>query len=142
MVVFSVDKFRARFPEFANVADPQLQALFDEAAALYLDNSDQSLVTDLAVREALYLLLVAHMAQLGFGSAAAPASPLAGRVTSVSEGSVSISGDAPSLPGTAAWYGLTKYGVAYWQATAPWRTMQYQPGRSWPQERTRGGQWQ
>ena len=77
-VVFDVSKFRIRYPEFENVSDAQLQAMFDDAAALYLDNTDQSLVTDLATREALYMLLVAHMAQLGFGSKTAPASPLAG----------------------------------------------------------------
>ena len=140
-VVFDTGRFLARFPEFENVADEQLQALFNEAT-LYLDNTDASLVTNVAAREALFMLLVAHLAQLNFGSITSPATPLVGRVTSVSEGSVSISGDAPALPGTATWYGLTKYGISYWQATAPWRTMHYRPGRSWPQERTRGGQWQ
>lgn len=140
-VVFDTGRFLARFPEFENVADEQLQALFNEAT-LYLDNTDASLVTNVAAREALFMLLVAHLAQLNFGSKTSPATPLVGRVTSVSEGSVSISGDAPALPGTATWYGLTKYGISYWQATAPWRTMHYRPGRSWPQERTRGGQWQ
>lgn len=140
-VVFDTGRFLARFPEFENVADEQLQALFNEAT-LYLDNTDASLVTNVAAREALFILLVAHLAQLNFGSKTSPATPLVGRVTSVSEGSVSISGDAPALPGTATWYGLTKYGISYWQATAPWRTMHYRPGRSWPQERTRGGQWQ
>ena len=140
-VVFDTGRFLARFPEFDNVADEQLQALFNEAT-LYLDNTDASLVTNVAAREALFMLLVAHLAQLNFGSKTSPATPLVGRVTSVSEGSVSISGDAPALPGTATWYGLTKYGISYWQATAPWRTMHYRPGRSWPQERTRVGQWQ
>ena len=140
-VVFETGRFLTRFPEFDNVADEQLQALFNEAT-LYLDNTDASLVTNVAAREALFMLLVAHLAQLNFGSKTSPATPLVGRVTSVSEGSVSISGDAPALPGTATWYGLTKYGISYWQATAPWRTMHYRPGRSWPQERTRGGQWQ
>ena len=140
-VVFDTGRFLARFPEFENVADEQLQALFNEAT-LYLDNTDASLVTNVAAREALFMLLVAHLAQLNFGSKTSPATPLVGRVTSVSEGSVSISGDAPALPGTATWHGLTKYGISYWQATAPWRTMHYRPGRSWPQERTRGGQWQ
>ena len=140
-VVFDTGRFLARFPEFENVAAEQLQALFNEAT-LYLDNTDASLVTNVAAREALFMLLVTHLAQLNFGSKTSPATPLVGRVTSVSEGSVSISGDAPALPGTATWYGLTKYGISYWQATAPWRTMHYRPGRSWPQERTRGGQWQ
>lgn len=140
-VVFDTGRFLARFPEFENVACEQLQAIFNEAT-LYLDNTDASLVTNVAAREALFMLLVAHLAQLNFGSKTSPATPLVGRVTSVSEGSVSISGDAPALPGTATWYGLTKYGISYWQATAPWRTMHYRPGRSWPQERTRGGQWQ
>lgn len=140
-VVFDVVKFKTRFPEFEDAEDVTLQAMFDEAAALYLNNTDTSIVTNLVAREHLFMLLVAHLAQLGLGSKIAPASPLAGRVTSVSEGSVSIGGDAPALPGSAAWFGLTKYGVAYWSATAPWRTMQYRADRSWPQERTRDGAW-
>ena len=62
-VVFDTGRFLARFPEFDNVADEQLQALFNEAT-LYLDNTDASLVTNVAAREALFMLLVAHLAQL------------------------------------------------------------------------------
>lgn len=141
-VVFDGVAFLTRFPEFADTPDSQLQATFDEAAALYLDNTDSSPVKSLPARAALLNLLVAHLTQLTSGSGTQAASPLVGNVTSVSEGSVSISGDPLALPGTAAWYGLTKYGASYWAATATYRTMRYVPGRSWPQERTRGAPWQ
>lgn len=141
-VEFDVVAFRKRFPEFASVTNDQLQATFDEAQALYLNNTDASPVKDLVARAALFNLLVAHLTQLTSGSSTQSASPLVGQVTGVSEGSVSISGSAIALPGTAAWYSLTKYGVSYWAATAPYRTMRYAPGRSWPQERTRGTPWQ
>ena len=84
-VVFDVFKFKTRFPEFFDADQLTLQAMFDEAAALYLNNTDASLVTNTDTREHLFMLLVAHLAQLGLGSKTAPASPLAGRVTSVSD---------------------------------------------------------
>jgi len=140
-VTFDVAAFRTRFPEFSNVTDAQLRATFDEAGALYLDNTDASPVSSLIARASLLNLLVAHLTQLTSGSAAQAALPLVGPVTNVSEGSVSIAGSPAALPSSAAWYGLTKYGASFWAAAAAYRTMRYVPGRSWPQERTRDGSW-
>ena len=58
------------------------------------------------------------------------ASPLVGRINNATEGSVTVGTDMGQVPFTAAWFLQTKYGAAFWQATAPFRTMQYVPGRS------------
>jgi hypothetical protein len=55
-------------------------------------------------------------------------SPLVGRLNHASEGSVSVGTDLGGIPGTAQWWVQTKYGFAYYQATAEYRTMRYRPG--------------
>ncbi|MBK0561037.1 DUF4054 domain-containing protein, partial [Klebsiella pneumoniae] len=49
IVVFDVAAFRERYPEFDAVSNTLLNAYFTEAT-IYLDNTDHSLVADVAVR--------------------------------------------------------------------------------------------
>jgi hypothetical protein len=130
VVIFDPAAFKARYPEFSSVDDALLRAYFDEAAALYLDNTDASRVQQIEQRSVLLNLLVAHIAQINAGSSVQPASPLVGRVNTATEGSVSVGTDMGAVPGTAAWFLQTKYGASYWQATAQFRTMRYIPGAS------------
>jgi hypothetical protein len=58
-VVFDPAAFKARYPEFAAVADPTLAACFDEAG-LYLSNTDNSPVQNLTRRATLLNMLTAH----------------------------------------------------------------------------------
>lgn len=132
VVTFDPTKFVARYPEFATVDPDLLQAYFDEAALVYLDNTEASRVANIEPRAVLLNMLVAHIAQLNVGSSAQPASPLVGRINTATEGSVSVGADMGVVPGTAAWFMQTKYGASYWQATAQYRTMRYMPGRSGP----------
>jgi len=131
VVVFDPATFKVRYPEFVNVSDALLQAYFDEAT-IYLANTEDSRVQDVAQRAVLLNMLVAHIAQMNAGSATQPASPLVGRVNTATEGSVSVGTDMGVVPFTAAWFLQTKYGASFWQATARYRTMQYVPGRSYP----------
>lgn len=131
IVVFDPAAFKARYPEFVNVSDTLLQAYFDEAT-IYLANTEDSRVQDVAQRGVLLNMLVAHIAQLNAGSTTQPASPLVGRVNTATEGSVSVGADMGVVPFTAAWFLQTKYGASFWQATARYRTMQYVSGRSYP----------
>lgn len=133
-VTFVPADFKVIYPEFGTIADLALTNLFVEAN-IYLDNTDQSVVQNVAVRGALFNMLVAHLAMLRYGTASQPASQLVGNVTNVSEGSVSIGVNNPAVTANSAWYLQTKYGAAYWQATAPFRTMRYVSGRSYPQTR-------
>ncbi|ELY5940592.1 DUF4054 domain-containing protein [Cronobacter malonaticus] len=129
IVVFDIEAFRERYPEFNSVSDALLNAYFVEAT-VYLDNTDCSPVTDAAVRSVYLNMLVAHLAAINSGTGGQSASGLVGRVTSASEGSVSVSVDAGPSSASSWWYLQTPYGAAYWQATAQYRTFRYLPGAS------------
>ena len=137
VVAFDYTAWSTRYPELSSIAQPLAQAYFNEAT-LYLDNTAQSLVRDASVggqRSLILNMLTAHVAALNAPLLPGPngsmsSSPLVGRIASAGEGSVSVSADLPDIPGTAAWFVQTKYGIAAWQALAPYRTFQYRPGRS------------
>lgn len=125
VAVFDYAAWIVRFPEFINTPPDRAQAYFDEAALLYLDNSDNSRVPDAPRRLILLNLLVAHLAKLYDGSNGNPANELVGRISSASEGSVSVSADIGAASGSQVWFMQTKYGAMYWQATLPYRRMLY-----------------
>lgn len=129
VVAFDIAGFRARYPEFVTVQDATLTAYFGEAG-LYLNNTDTSLVTDTAIRSTLLNMLTAHIAALNSGVNGEAPSPLVGRVSQASEGSVSVTADMGPVTGSQAWFMQTKYGAAYWQASAGYRTFRYVSGRS------------
>lgn len=129
IVVFDPDAFIARYPEFSTLSPTLLNAYFAEAT-IYLDNTDCSRVGDVAQRSVLLNMLTAHVAALNSGVNGQAASPLVGRVNSASEGSVSVSTDMGPTSENSAWFMQTKYGAAYWQATAQYRTAVYIPGAS------------
>jgi hypothetical protein len=132
IAAFDLAGFRVRYPSFATASDALLAAYFSEAG-LYLDNTDTSRVANVVTR-ALYLnMLVAHLAALNFGENGQPPAGLVGRVNQVSEGTVSVSAEMGPASGTSAWFMQTRYGAAYWQATATYRTFRYVAGASYPQ---------
>jgi len=134
VVSFDYAAWLARFPEFSAVPEPTATDYFDEAG-LYVNNTDGSYVTDLGVRRRLLFLVTAHLAALYSGVGGQPASPLVGRVTNATEGSVSVGVDAGPVTASQAWWMQTKYGAAFWQASLRFRTMRYVPapqyGRCW-----------
>ncbi|EFK9060357.1 DUF4054 domain-containing protein [Escherichia coli] len=129
VVIFDTSAFKLRYPEFSSVDDALLQQYFTQAT-IYLDNTDSSRVSDLAVRSMLLNMLVAHIACLYSGANGQSPSGLVGRIDSASEGSVSVHADMPGGTANSAWYMQTKYGADYWNATAPFRTFQYISGHS------------
>jgi len=131
-VVFNPKLFRELYPMFSAMSDPLLEALFVQAC-MYLDNTDASLVMDLKEREQLLMLLLAHLCALrGYGEkdGASGGSGLVGRITSASEGSVSVSVDSSGSNDESWWYLQTPWGAEYWQLTSPYRSMIYHPGSS------------
>ena len=126
-VVFNPAAFKARYPEFAAVADPTLAACFNEAG-LYLSNTDNSPVQNLTRRATLLNMLTAHVAYIG-GLLSADGMPRpVGRVSQASEGSVSAAFEGvPPTPGSGAWFQQSQYGAAFWQATSSLRGMRYIP---------------
>ena len=127
-VTFDPVAFKARYPEFAAVADPLLQACFDEAG-LYLSNSDKPVANETR-RLVLFNMLTAHIAFIG-GALSADSMPRpVGRLSQASEGSVSAAFENLA-PGSAAWFQQSQYGAAFWQATTSLRGFRYiaQPTR-------------
>lgn len=142
VVVFDLPAFRIRYPEFAGLSDALLNAYFIEAQ-IYLNNTECSPVRDLAIRSVYLNMLVAHLAALN-----APGSSrgeLVGRISGATEGSVSVQAYMPDGSLSSAWFMQTKYGAAYWQATAAYRTFRYVPGFSrsptWPGRASRAFPW-
>lgn len=120
VAAFDYALWSTRYPALAaTVAQPLAQAYFDEAGQ-YLDNTDASPVADLVERGRLLNMLVAHIAALE----ARAASGVVGRVSSATEGSVTVASELDT-PGSAAWYSQTAYGLSYWQATKRYRGFLY-----------------
>ncbi|MEX3614241.1 MAG: DUF4054 domain-containing protein [Burkholderia gladioli] len=126
IVVFDPSKFKEIYPEFATLSDVKLENAFAQAG-LYLNNTDSSLVQDSGVRALLLNMLTAHIAALEYGINGEQPSPLVGRISSATEGSVSVQASMDGVQGSAAWFMQTKYGAAYWQATAQYRIGRYVP---------------
>ena len=124
VVTFDYGQWLLRFPELRAV--PQERAtLFFHEAELYLDNTGTGPVTEPTRLSVLLGLATAHLIQLNATVNGVIPSPLVGRVSSASEGSVSVSVDAGQVTATQAWWAQTRYGAAFWQATARYRRMRY-----------------
>jgi hypothetical protein len=123
---FNYAAWIARYPEFASVSSGQATMLFSEAT-LYLANDGSGPVADAGQQLTLLNMLTAHIAALYVGVSGQPPSGLVGRINSATEGSVSASAEMPALPGSAAWFAQTPYGMSFYAATAPYRSMRYIP---------------
>ena len=131
IVTFSYEDWSAAYPELSNyVFQPQAQQYFNQAQ-LYCDNTPRSPITDSSVggqRETLLNMLTAHIAALNAPLIGQPSSPLVGRISNATQGSVSVATQYDQPAGSAQWFSQTKYGAAYWAATAQFRSMTYVPG--------------
>jgi hypothetical protein len=140
VVSFNYPGWAARYPELASWVNATLAAAYFAEAAIYCDNTPCSIVGNLDQRAVLLNMLTAHIAALNAPLNGQPASPLVGRINSATEGSVSVQTAYDVPAGTAQWYAQTKYGAAYWAASAQYRTMRYVPSPGRPQDPFR--QWQ
>jgi len=134
IVVFDFDAWQARYPEFAAVTEPQAIGYFLEAE-MYCDNTPVSIVPydpaanpPVLTRKLLLDMLTAHIA--GIYNSANGSGGLVGRISSATEGSVSVSTANDYPPGAVQWYQQTKYGASFWAASAQYRTMLYRPQAS------------
>jgi len=128
-VVFEYDWWQARYPELAGWVTPGQALGFFDRAALLLDNTPRSPVRDCDERRILLGLLVAHIAKMNAPIDGQEPSPLVGRISSASEGGVSVSTEygGEAEPGEA-WYLQTKYGAEFWAATRRFRLGRYHVG--------------
>lgn len=128
VVTFSYADWSTRYPELAtSVFQAQAQLYFNEAG-LYCDNTPTSIITDVFERELLLNMVTAHIAALNASLNGQPSSPLVGRISGGTQGSVSVQTQMDVAPGSAQWFNQTKYGAAYWASTTKYRTMLYVRG--------------
>lgn len=100
--------------------------MYFDLATQYCRNDGGGPVSKATIQVRLLNLMTAHLAFLLAGNNTSDgASSLVGRISSASEGSVSVSAEMPGSNANSAWYLQTKYGAAFWQATAVYRTMRY-----------------
>lgn len=123
IVVFDPVAFKAAYPQFAAIANPQLQNYFD-LATMYLSNTECSVVQDVARRSTLLDLLTAHVGYLSGALNPGGLPGLVGRVSGATEGSVSVTTDFPANP-NGAWFNQTAWGAMFWQATLKYRGFNY-----------------
>ena len=140
-VVFDYGSLVLQYPELSSVTSSQAQLCFN-TAELYLNNTATSPVpgtTPSSTRGLLLGMLTAHLAKLTI-PLDGTLSPLVGRISNASEGSVSVAVDMPSTI-NSAWFQQTTYGALFWQACSAFR----QGGRYFPGARRncggRGGFW-
>ena len=118
--VFDPAEFKGAFPQFSTFTDAQLNWLFESVENDVLDNTESACIA-LATRKKMFFLLVAHKAELQ--NRINSKNTLVGRISSASEGSVSVSTDYLSSPtALAQWLNQTPYGAEYYALTAKYRT--------------------
>lgn len=128
VATFNYAIWSAIYPELAT-SIPQAQARgYWYQAQLYCDNSPTSVIRDLTQREILLGMMTAHIAALRAPLNGQPSSPLVGRITNATQGSVSVATQNDYPAGTAQWFQQTKYGAEFYAATAQYRSMRYVPG--------------
>lgn len=145
VAVFVYADWIAMFPEMSSVPEPAAAGFFS-IAELLLDNTDCSPVQNVTQRTSLLYFATAHVASLaGYpvaaGGTAAP-SGVVGRVSSATEGTVSVSTDYGAVSSQQAWWLQSQYGATFWQLTAAFRTMRYiapRPRYFGPARRAFGG---
>jgi hypothetical protein len=127
-VVFDYGAWSTRYPELAGSVSSDLANLYFAEAQLYLSNDDCSIEQNISLRAILFNMLVAHIASLNVPVSDPAQARLVGRILTGTQGSVTVT-LAPLDGNVQDWFGQTRYGLAFWQATARLRTMQYVPGR-------------
>lgn len=140
IITFDYAKWVQLFPNFAYISEPQAQLFFDLATQWCRNDGDgpvggwpglcnfftiNASAAAIQTQTNFLNLLTAHLAQL-FAPSSTGAAPsgLVGRITSASEGSVSVATEFP-MTANSAWFNQTPYGSAFWSASAPFRTMRY-----------------
>ena len=143
IVTFVYADWKALYPQFdTTVIGVQAQNCFNQAT-LYCANTDAAIVPyepqlspPITARLDILYLLTAHVAQLQYGAVIGgtlvPAGPIVGRISSATQGSVSVSAEMKA-PDSAAWFMQTQWGASAGQAMAQYRTARYRPnpGRYW-----------
>jgi hypothetical protein len=135
VVSFDWAGFQAMFPEMEAIGETLAETYFQIATTIHR-NDGGGPIGNATLQARLLNMLIAHIAQLYAprdaagnvaSSGSSPPPNVTGRVSSASEGSVSVTTEA--LKGfetaEASWLSQTRYGQLYWVATSSFRTMRY-----------------
>ena len=137
VVLFDLSDFLAIYPEtmkmkfFIDLSDEQKESVFNNIftqAESVLNNTPCSVVKDLKQRKMLLYLLARHIVDL---RERALNGGIVGRITSATEGSVSVSAEMPSNGANSAWYNQTPFGADFWRLTSKYRRFKYVSGRKY-----------
>lgn len=126
VVDFDLAYFMARFP-MMSTDNQSIYSLYFDEAALLVNNTESSIITNEGERKTLLHLVTAHISTLNGANKDIQNNGIVGRITSASEGSVSVSADYGNAPvsGSMAWYLQTPYGAQFWQLTNKYRRFRY-----------------
>lgn len=135
-VTFDFPTWVGLFPEFSGLTAGQGTAYFTRATGTIIANSDTNPANADGNLSYLIYLATSHVAWLNCPKDAAgmPSStgslppPIVGRISSVSEGSVSVSTEWPTggdLSAQEKYLMQTKYGAELWAALGQYRTARY-----------------
>lgn len=124
---FNWAAFSARYPEFVYIGQAAVGDFWTEAT-LYHANDGSGPVENEAQQGVLLNMLAAHIAKLNKGYEGQGPSPLVGRLSAATEGSVNVSVENQYPPGSAQWFQQSQYGAAYWAATSIYRRFGYVAG--------------
>lgn len=128
VAVFDYDLWVTTYPEFATVTEPVATVQFD-TATLFLNNTECSPVRDVTRRLSLLNMVTAHLTKLFVTVGGVAPSGLVGRVSSATEGSVSVSTEyVAAQTNSQAFWNQTPYGALFWAATVGLRSARYVPG--------------
>jgi hypothetical protein len=130
--VFNYSAWVQTFPELQGITQPAALNYFS-MATLYVRNDGRGPINDPNLQATLMNLTTAHVAKLlsqqtagvPTTDGAEPPGGVVGRITSATEGSVSVQAEMPEQPQGAAWWNQTTYGAMAWKMMAPFRTMRY-----------------
>ncbi len=130
VVTLDVAEWKLKYPQYNALTDSQVEDLFF-AATTYLENTPQSVITDEDKRKYFLYLLMAHIAYLFYADANGNGgvTGMVGRLSSASEGSVSVGSTISNAPFNAEFFLQSPYGFTFWQATKIYR-MGFYRGRS------------
>ena len=132
VVAFNYTNWAATFPEFSTtVTEDQATNILYPIATTFVRNDGGGPVSTAQIQTNLLNFVIAHRAFLFFGTNTQPSAQVVGRISSATEGSVSVQTDYGNNVGQQmAFWVQSKYGAAFWAMSAQYRTARYIPGRT------------
>lgn len=128
-ITFDYAAWAQQFPQFSSTVDEAQANIYFTIATTLHRNDGGGPVSTAATQTQLLNYVVAHLAFLYSGTNTQPAAQTVGRISSASEGSVSVQTDyGNNVSQSMAFWIQSQFGATYWAMTAAYRTMRYIPG--------------